>query len=420
MTERPDAMGRRAFLAGAGGLGVAVGAGAVAAWDRVDPASAAPNSPSAGQGSYPFWGAHQAGIATPVQDHLRFAAFDLVAGRRQDVVELLQAWTAAAAQLTQGHPVAPLDDNLVAAPGDTGEAVGSGPSHLTVTIGLGPGLFESGGVDRYGLAARRPAALAELPAFAGDQLDSARSGGDLAIQACSDDPLVAFHAVHNLARIGRGAVVARWAQSGFGRTSSTTTAQQTPRNLMGMKDGTNNIRAEDTGLMDDQVWVGSDGGWMAGGSYLVARRIRILLELWDRSSLEEQEATVGRHKISGAPLGRIHETDAVDLGALDAAGRPLIGQSAHIRRAAATSNGGARILRRGYSFDDGVDQAGEHDAGLFFLCYQRDPRAQFATIQQHLADQDALNEYIRHTGSAVFACPPGARSGGWIGEALFR
>ena len=150
-------------------------------------------------------------------------AFDLVTERREDVAELLQAWTAAAAELTQGRPVAPIDDNLVAAPGDTGEAVGLGPSHLTITFGLGPGLFESGGVDRFGLAGRRPAALAPLPAFAGDQLDASRSGGDLAIQACADDPLVAFHAVHNLTRLGRGVVVPRWAQSGFGRTSSTTT-----------------------------------------------------------------------------------------------------------------------------------------------------------------------------------------------------
>ncbi len=160
-----------------------------------------------------------------------------------------------------------------------------------------------------------------------------------------------------------------------------------------------------TDLMDAHVWVGAGPEWMVGGSYLVARRIRILLELWDRSSLGEQEATIGRHKMSGAPLGGIQETDAVDLNALDLAGRPLIGESAHIRRAAPSANGGVRLLRRGYSFDDGFDDAGEQDVGLFFICYQRSPAGQFSAIQQRLADQDALNEYIRHTGSAVFACP---------------
>ncbi len=131
------------------------------------------------------------------------------------MAELLQRWTAAAAQLTQGLPVAALDDDLIAAPGDTGEAVGLGPSHLTITFGLGPGLFEADGVDRFGLAGHRPPELADLPAFAGDQLDPAASGGDLAVQACADDPLVAFHAVHNLARLGRGTVVPRWAQAGL-------------------------------------------------------------------------------------------------------------------------------------------------------------------------------------------------------------
>ncbi len=105
--------------------------------------------------------------------------------------------------------------------------------------------------------------------------------------------------------------------------------------------------------MDEQVWVGAGGGWMVGGSYLVARRIRILLELWDRSSLEDQEATIGRHKISGAPLGRIHETDPVDLAAPDLAGQPLIGrtrphptQAAAVRTEAPACCAGVLLRRR--------------------------------------------------------------------------
>ena len=68
--------------------------------------------------------------------------------------------------------------------------------------------------------------------------------------------------MRNLARIGRGFAVVRWSQLGFGRTSSTSSAQETPRNLMGFKDGTNNIRAEDEEAMDRFVWVREGPDWM--------------------------------------------------------------------------------------------------------------------------------------------------------------
>src|SRR5262249_43144858 len=204
-------------------------------------------------------------------------------------------------------------------------------------------------------AARRPAALCELPAFGDDALDPATSGGDLCVQACADDPQVAFHAVRNLARIGRGTVVMRWSQLGFGRTSSTSRSQDTPRNLMGFKDGTANIRAEDTEAMRRFVWVGGEGpGWMRGGSYMVTRRIRMLLEVWDRSALEDQEQTIGRRKYDGAPLGESGEFAPLDLAA-ERGGQPTIPADAHVRLASPSVNDGERILRRGYSFTDGVD-----------------------------------------------------------------
>ena len=240
------------------------------------------------------------------------------------------------------------------------------------------------------------------------------------MQACSDDPQVAFHAVRNLARIGRGAVVMRWSQLGFGRTSTTTRGQATPRNLMGFKDGTANIRAEDGEAMRRFVWVGGGAGpaWMRGGTYMVTRRIRMLLEVWDRSSLEDQEATIGRDKYEGAPLGGSKESDPLDLEALSG-GEPTIPADAHVRLASASANGGERILRRGYSFTDGVDESlGELEAGLFFICFQRDPRRQFVPIQRRLGENDALGEYIKHVGGAVFAVPPGARTGGYVGETL--
>jgi len=316
----------------------------------------------------------------------------------------MRAWTEAAARMSLGEPVGETGRRL-APPVDTGEAAGLSPARLTVTFGFGPKLF-----DRFGLERSRPAALVDLPAFAGDELDPERSGGDIAVQACADDPQVAFHAVRNLARIGRGAVVMRWSQLGFGRTSSTSRAQETPRNLMGFKDGTNNLKLEDGRALTEHVWVPSNAepSWLRGGTFMVTRRIRMLIEVWDRASLDDQERTIGRRKQSGAPFGRTDEFDPVTL-----AKTPV---DAHIRLAAPAEHAGRRILRRGYSFTDGMDvELGQLDAGLFFISYQQDPAA-FVELQRRLASSDALNEYIKHTGSALFACPPGAREGGYVGE----
>lgn len=363
-----------------------------------------------------FDGAHQAGIVTPAQDRMAFAAFDLTTTSRAEVAALLAVWTNAARRMTAGLPVGDVGGNPLGPPVDTGEAVGLGPSRLTVTVGFGPGLFDR----RFGLSGRRPAALTDLPRFPGDLLQDELSGGDLAIQACADDPQVAFHATRNLARLARGAAVVRWLQLGFSRDASTSSAQATPRNLMGFKDGTNNVVAEDTDAVNRFVWVeGGDQPWMRGGSYLVARRIRMRIESWDRTTLDEQERVIGRTKVVGAPIGRSGEFDAVPLDEAGADGESVIAEDAHIRLAAPASNDGERILRRGYSFSDGIVQrTGELDAGLFFICFQRDPASQFVAIQRRLSGIDALNEYIRHTGSAVFACPPGTRPGEPWGTAL--
>jgi len=405
---------RRRFLgaagAGAAGLGI-VGAGGYLLGQETADAG------GEGTGGVPFYGEHQAGIDTPAQDRLHFAAFDLLSEDPAELRELLREWTVAAAEMTAGEMVGNVNDVPLAPPDDTGETVGLLPSSLTVTIGFGPSLFEKPGL---GLAGRRPAALKPLPPLPGDELDPAESGGDVCVQACSDDPQVAFHAVRNLARIGRGTVAMRWSQLGFGRTSTTSRSQETPRNLMGMKDGTANIKAEDTEAMARYVWVGGEGpAWMRGGSYMVTRRIRMLLEVWDRAPLQDQERTIGRHKYSGAPLGGSDEFEPLPLEAQQN-GHPTIPADSHVRLASASENDGARILRRGYSFTDGVDESlGELEAGLFFICFQRDPAKQFVPIQQRLGSIDALNEYIKHVGSALFAVPPGAQPGGYVGEGLF-
>lgn len=208
----------------------------------------------------------------------------------------------------------------------------------------------------------------------------------------------------------------------FGRTSSTTSTQQTPRNLQGFKDGTRNLHGDNDDEMDRFVWVGDEEpqAWFRGGSYLVARRIRMLINAWDRAALGDQQNTIGRYKVSGAPLTGTEEHDPLDLDRRGPDGEPVIPLNAHVRLAAPSSNRGQAILRRGYSFTDGVDLTiGELDAGLFFIAYQRDPHRQFAAIQTRLGAKDALNEYIVHTSGGLFAVPPGIRAGGVLAEGMF-
>ena len=407
--------------AGAGGAGLAFGAGGYAALrGAADARDAGDEAAGIIAPAVPFFGRRQAGIATPQQEHLHFAALDLVTESGAEVRDLLIAWSEAGGRMAAGEPAGGENESPFLPPDDTGEAFGLSPARLTITLGFGPSLFERDGEDQFGLAQRKPEALEEIPPLPGDALEEGRSGGDLCVQACADEPQVAFHAVRNLVRIARGAAVVRWSQLGFGRTASTSKAQATPRNLMGFKDGTNNIKAEDEGLMRNHVWVprGEGPGWMAEGTYLVARRIRMLIEVWDRVSLDEQEKTIGRHKYTGAPIGREREFDSVNLDARNDDGEPLIPADSHVRL---SREGDEKLLRRGYSFTDGMDpERGQLDAGLFFICFQRDPRSQFVPLQRRLGENDLLNEYIQHTGSALFACPPGAREGGYVGETLFE
>ncbi|MGD9694676.1 MAG: iron uptake transporter deferrochelatase/peroxidase subunit [Thermoleophilia bacterium] len=417
-TPRAGGVSRRAFLGRAAVAGVGVVAGGGAGYG-IGRATASDDGTPAEAGVVPFYGERQAGIATPAQDRLAFAAFDVTTTDVRALAGLLGSWAAAASRMTRGEAIGPTETQPQSPPIDTGETLGLNPANLTITVGFGPSLFD----DRFGLAKRRPAALRELPTFAVDVLDPTRCGGDLGVQACSDDPQVAFHVIRNFARIGRGTVALRWSQLGFGRTSSTSTGQATPRNLFGFKDGTNNIKAEDVDDMEQFVWVGddSDQPWMVGGTYLVARRIRMSIETWDADFIADQERIFGRNKETGAPLTGTDEFDPPDLAAKDASGAMVIDPGSHIRLSSPSANDGAKILRRGYSFTDGTDPTtGRLDAGLFFICFNRDPQTQFVAIQNRLGSVDLMNEYIKHTGSAVFAVPPGVREvGDWFGRELF-
>lgn len=391
--------------------------------DRIATETGGSGGPSSSNSakSVPFYGKNQAGISTPAQEFVDLAAFDVMSGSSDDLRALLQEWTQAAAALAAGHSYQPGSSSSGQLPADTGEAIGLGPARLTITIGFGPSLFGSAARSRFGLGRLRPAALRRLPFFQGESLDPDRSYGDLCVQACADDPQVAFHAIHAFTRIAADVATLRWLQSGFGRTSATSHSQATTRNLMGFKDGTDNIRAEDADAMGKFVWVqhGDGPGWMEGGSYLILRRIQMLFDVWDATSLEGQERVFGREKLSGAPIGERNEYDPVDLSA-EKDGELVIPANAHIRIASPAYNDGQRILRRGYSYSEPPERgSGQIDAGLLFICFQRDPQRQFIPIQRRLADSDALNHHTLHTASAIFACPPGCQPGGFIGEGLF-
>lgn len=460
---------RRGFL-GASMLAASALAGQATAQAAGKPVGASGGNPAAGavggsigsDGEVPFHGPHQAGIDTPQQTHILFASFDLVTDKASGVVRLLRAWTDAAARMAAGRTAEALTGDPSAPPPDSGDALGLGPRRLTLTFGFGPGLFEKDGKDRYGLRAKRPAALVDLPRFNGDQLVAGHTGGDLCVQACADDGAVAFHAIRQLARIAApndaasgyggkragaavpydanpGVASLRWMQAGFLPDSP---PGETPRNLLGFKDGTENPgsphpaeraggRLIGNGTFENVVWVGDEGpNWMRNGSYLVARRIRIALQHWDNVELDFQEQVIGRTKVSGAPLTGGGEFAPLDLDATDKDGNKVISDNAHVRLGAASGNGGARILRRGYSYNDGLAmiaerwppwrQGLEYEAGLLFIAFQRDPRTGFIKIFENMSKLDLLNQFTTHVGSGIFACPRGIAKGEFIGQELFE
>ena len=423
-SDKPGARGtsRRAMFTGAG-LGAAFAGLAGVAGGRAWEASRRPED--AILTTYPFRGDHQAGITTPAQDNMFTAAFDVSTTDVEELKTLLSDWAVAAEQMTAGELIGGQpSSNKQLPPKDTGEAWGYKPNGLTITFGVGKGLFvDADGKDRFGLAAKMPAVLKEgMPSFAGDQLHAAQSDGDLLIQACSNDAQVCVHAIRNLTRIAFGTATLRWSQVGYGRTSSTSVDQETPRNLFGFKDGTNNIKAEDSSdQLNKHLWVqkGDDAAaeWMTGGTYYVARRIRMLAEIWDRLRLIEQEQTMGRDKRYGAPLSIANPTKsseeftAVDYAAKDDKGETLVPADAHIAVVSPEQNQGRRMLRRGYNYTDGSDSLGLLQTGLFFIAFVRDPRTNFYPILDRMTRSDALQEYLKHEAAALFAIPPGIKKG---------
>lgn len=418
-------LSRRGLLAWGAGSAGAVGL-AVAVRASSSGSSGSSGAPGSSESlEYPFYGEIQSGITTPAQDQMHFAAFDVLGTEsREDLIELLQDWTYAASRLVMGEPVVAagaFDGDPLAPPGDTGEAADHGPSGLTLTFGFGRSLFVTkDGVDRFGLAGQLPEDFGEgLPKMVNDFIDPRISGGDLCVQACANDPQVAVHAIRNLTRLAFGRAQMRWSQLGFGRSSSTSTQQQTPRNLFGQKDGTNNLKAEDPAGLAEHVWIDSGPAWSQGGSYLVTRKIAMTIEVWDGVRLEEQDRVLGRAKGTGAPLSGGDESTAPDFAATDDAGQLLIDERSHVARTNPDNNDGIAMLRRGYNFVDGNDELGRLAAGLFFIGYVKSPD-RFAQVHKNMARDDMFIEYLKTHSSGVFLVPPGVAEGGYVGQGAFE
>lgn len=366
---------------------------------------------------YSFYGHEgQAGISTPPQRHIMFMTFDLTTSTRQDLQVLLARWSSAIAQLMKGGTIGQVEPARDSGVGmDTGEAMDLGPASLTVTVGLGPRVF----TDTFGLTQHKPVLMRNLMQLPSDDMQPELTGGDLSLQACADDPQVAYHAIRDLARIAKstGAAQTRWTVMGFGRASAGK-GQSTPRNLFGFKDGTRNITEKAD--FDKYVWI-KDGGpaWQQNGSYQVVRKIKIHIESWDTDRVSDQNNVFGRHKVSGAPLTGTKEFDTPDFKKKDADGNLIIPATAHISLASHENNQGIKILRRSYNYTDGLNNMAQLDAGLLFISYQKDP-AQFEALQTRLGSSDALNEYISHIGSGIFFVPPAPKEGSYIGAEMFE
>lgn len=399
---------RRRLLGTAGATGVVLGTAGAAVGYAAAPSEAAAPLTSLGTDRAMFHGKHQPGITDGLQARGHLVAFDLAAGAgRKEAAALLRRWSETSRRLMAGEP---------STHDDTDVARDAGPSSLTITFGFGHSFFA-----RTGLEKQRPTALDPLPEFSSDHLDKNRSNGDLWVQIGANDALVAFHALRAIQKDAGRAAKVRWQMNGFNRSPGATSHPMTARNLMGQIDGTRNPKPSETDF-DQRIFVPAKGdpAWMANGSYAVVRRIRMLLDDWEKLSVTAQEDVIGRRKSDGAALSGGTETTAMDLEKTDAKGNLVVPINAHARITRPDQNGGAAMLRRPFSFHDGIDTDGVPDAGLLFVCWQADPLRGFVPVQRKLDRGDALSQFIRHESSGLFAVPGGAAEGEYVGQKLLE
>lgn len=413
MSDEPSGVSRRRFVTGA--FGAAAGASALAAGCSADGSSSdAATGPNPNAEYIPFRGTTQPGIISPAPAAGLMAAFDVTAADRSELAEAFVELSDETDGLMTGRE---FTERGTAYPPLHPGTLGRRPpaADLSIIVSVGASLFD----DRFGLASAKPRELVKMPFLANDRLDPARSHGDLLLTIAADTPDVAIFALRQLMRRTRGAMTLRWMVDGFNRNSNPGPGKAPVRNLMGFRDGTANLDASDADQMRRHVIVrpGDDEpAWTVGGAYEAVRIIRMFVEFWDRTALSEQEALIGRHKQSGAPLDGRVETDVPDYAA-DPDGE-LTPLDAHIRlanpRTADTEND--LILRRGFSYSRGFDGAGRLDQGLAFIAFVRS-LGQFLRVEDRL-DGEPLEEYIQPEGGGFFFALPGATRGTFLGESL--
>jgi deferrochelatase/peroxidase EfeB len=419
---------RRRFLTrslaalGAGSVGLATGVGLTS----TDAQATITDPPLAAQANavdlrqldlrIPFDGAHQAGVVTPRQDQATLIAFDSIAPNSAGLFEALQAITTQARLLTQGDTVGVTEiDDPPPDSGILGEV--NNPDSLTVTVGFGSTLFD----DRYGLASKLPAGLTAMKPFPQDELDPTITGGDLIVQICAGQRDTVMHAARTLVSVTAGKLTPRWMIDGFQLAYRGPHSFNSRRNLFAFRDGTGNPDVNDAALMDKLIWIDRGSAapdWTAGGTNMVVRRIRQFVEFWDRVGMLEQEQMIGRYRVTGAPLGGSTEFENPDYAA-DPLGK-RIPLTAHIRIAndRTAEQERQRILRRPYSYNVGVDEAGNLDQGMLFIAFNRDTHAQFEQIQKRLENEPMI-DYIKPVGGGYFFVPRATTSqSDWIGSGL--
>ena len=384
------AAGGVALVGGAGGYALA---SVTAAETPPAPVQLVEAEGSTAKVTVPFYGVHQAGVDTPAQIYTKFLGFNLLDPTRENFEAISRIVTDDAARLTQGEP----------ALGDTEPEVAANPARLTITMGVGRNLLEQ-------LDVPIPGSLPPIPAFKTDALDPRWTQTDLLLQVGSDDPLTLAHAQRMLTKDLSTLTTMAWIQSGFISPTPGTEGGKASRNLMGQVDGTVNPQLDQ---FDEVVWI-NDGSWADGGTVLVLRRIRMMMNDWDLIDRPAKEIALGRTLDTGAPLGGASESDPVDFDAVDDNGLPVIPRDAHIRLAHA-STPEESILRRPYSYDEGIID-GTADMGLLFAAYTKNPSKSFIPMQERLAESDSMNRWLTTIGSAAYLMLPGVSEGELLGH----
>lgn len=399
-------LSRRGFLAGASASAGAIVGASAGAWFGSDQAATAAElkaQTAVLKRKEKFTGPHQNGIEVELQTFTNFVAFDLAPGTdKAAALRWMTLLTDDIARLTQGDPTL----------ADAQPQLALGPARLTVTVGFGPSLF-----SKLGLESQMPESFKDLPAFKIDALKPEFSGGDILLHISADDPIVLSHAVRRLITDSLTFASVRWSQQGFSNAQGVVPHGVRQRNLMGQVDGTDNP-AFNTDDFNNLVWIQDGPRWIQGGTIMVFRRIAMQLNTWDQLGRTEKEQVIGRTLDTGAPLGKVNETDPIDFDARDKNGLKVIPDFAHIRRAHAHAPG-ERFFRRPFNYEVGVSADGNPDVGLLWTAYQRNLDTQFIPVQRRLEQFDLLNKWTTPIGSAVFAIAKGVQPGQVLAAELF-